>query len=62
MFAVFTTAFSRGFVIKARVADDILDFNCFLTALATLVPFYWIIFAMESMSFSFCSVANRFLN
>ena len=57
---------SRCFVIWARVGDDILDYIGLLIALATLDAQCWImsvmVSLMVSMSSSYCSVSNRFLN
>ena len=62
----------RRFVIRARVGDDILDFSGLLVALATLDALFLIMYVMVSfmmlissscsVSFSLCSVSNRFLN
>ena len=57
---------SRRYVIRALGGDDILDFCGLLIALASLDALCWIMSVIvslrESMSSSFCSVSNRFLN
>ena len=58
------SAISRRFVIRA--GDDVLDLCCLLVALATLDALCWIMYVivslMVSMSSSYCSVSNTFLN
>ena len=60
------SAISRRFIIRARVGDDILDFCGLFISLATLSAVRWItsvmVSFMVSMSPSYCSVSNRFLN
>ena len=57
---------SRRFVIRALVGDDTLDFSGSLIALATLDALCWImsviVSLVVSLSSSYCSVSNRFLN
>ena len=56
----------RRFVNRARVGDEILDLCRLLIALAILDALCWIIYVMDSLmvsiSSSYCSVSNRFLN
>ena len=57
---------SRYFVIRACVRNAILDLCGLLIALATLDALCWIMSVMVSLmvsiSSSYCSVSNRFLN
>ena len=66
MYFLSFTANSRRFIIRARVGDDILDFCGLFISLATLRAVCWItsvmVLLMVSMSPSYCSISNRFLN
>ena len=60
------TPFLLVSLFRARTGDDILDFSGLLIALATLDALCWIksvmVSLMVSMTSSFYSVLNRFLN